>query len=235
MDSSLIGLRFAGGPCDFPGLGSETSTPSLTAPGVLPVFAISLKMSAIWCYTILGLYLIISAQMSSIPVLLLFFNLLTDFLISTSVKSRDLPKTLPNHLRRSKEGQGHSLDKEGLWKALPILKEGVYMFLYMHWCVCIDVFVYACMYECMQHICLHYFACVYVCLYVHVYVYMYVCLHVCLYICMPVCICVYNFVCVYMPFYVLMCKYISMHVWKYLCMYACIYVCMQFVSMCACI
>ena len=82
----MIGLRFAGGPCGFPGLGSGTSMPSITSSGTLPVYAISLKMSAICWYTILWMYLIISALMSSILVLLLFFNLLTDFLISTSVK-----------------------------------------------------------------------------------------------------------------------------------------------------
>ena len=70
----MIGLRFAGGPCGFPDLGSEISTPSITSSWMLPVFAISLKMSAIYWYTISGLYLIISALMSSIAVLLLFFQ-----------------------------------------------------------------------------------------------------------------------------------------------------------------
>ena len=33
----MIGLRFAGGPCGFPGSGSGTSTPSITSSGILPV------------------------------------------------------------------------------------------------------------------------------------------------------------------------------------------------------
>ena len=85
MDNSMIGLRFAGGPCGFPCLGSGTSTPYITSSSILPVFAISLKMSVTCWYAILGLYLIIYALMLSIPVLLLFFNLLTDFLISNSM------------------------------------------------------------------------------------------------------------------------------------------------------
>ena len=81
MDSSMIGLRFAGGPCGFPGIGNGTSTSSITSSGMLPVFAISLKISAICWYTVL----IISALMLCITVLLLFFNLLTDFHISSSM------------------------------------------------------------------------------------------------------------------------------------------------------
>ena len=38
MDNSMIGLRFAGGPDGFPGLGSGTSTSSITLSGILPVF-----------------------------------------------------------------------------------------------------------------------------------------------------------------------------------------------------
>ena len=36
MDNSMIGLRFAGDPFGFPGLGSGTSTPSVTSSGILP-------------------------------------------------------------------------------------------------------------------------------------------------------------------------------------------------------
>ena len=54
VDHSMIGLKFAGGPCGFPGLGSGSSTPSITSFEMLPVFAISLKMYAICWYTILG-------------------------------------------------------------------------------------------------------------------------------------------------------------------------------------
>ena len=47
IESRIIGRRFAGGPCFFPGLGIGVSVPDLISAGYLPVFAIVFNCIAI--------------------------------------------------------------------------------------------------------------------------------------------------------------------------------------------
>ena len=46
-ESMMMGLRFAGGPCGFPGLGRSTSIPSFSYSGYSPDLAMLLNISAI--------------------------------------------------------------------------------------------------------------------------------------------------------------------------------------------
>ena len=47
IESRIIGRRFAGGPCFFPGFGIGVSVPDLISAGYLPVFAIVFNCIAI--------------------------------------------------------------------------------------------------------------------------------------------------------------------------------------------
>ena len=72
MDSSIIDLRFSGGPFGLPGFCSGVRMPSVISSGCSPVFAGLLYMSAINSNIFIGAYFISSAFISSIPELLLF-------------------------------------------------------------------------------------------------------------------------------------------------------------------
>ena len=52
VESKMIGLRFAGGPCGLFGLGSGVKIPSLSSFGNSPVSADLFKISAIVLYCI---------------------------------------------------------------------------------------------------------------------------------------------------------------------------------------
>ena len=47
IESRIIGRRFAGGPCFFPGFGIGASVPDFISAGYLPVFAIVFNSIAI--------------------------------------------------------------------------------------------------------------------------------------------------------------------------------------------
>ena len=68
-ESRMMGLRFAGSPCGFPGLGSGTSIPSFSSSGYSPDLAMLLNISAILLLMTSGLYFSSSAHMLSVPVL----------------------------------------------------------------------------------------------------------------------------------------------------------------------
>ena len=81
----MVGLRFPGGSCFFPGFGKGISFPCFISFGCSPVFAISLKISAMPSHSISGPYLTISALRLSTPGLLLFFKECADFGTSSPV------------------------------------------------------------------------------------------------------------------------------------------------------
>ena len=85
-ESRMMGLKFAGGPCGYPGLGRGTSIPSFSSSGYSPDLAMLLNISAILLWITSGLYFSSSAHMLSVPALLLFRSDLIAFLISSCVK-----------------------------------------------------------------------------------------------------------------------------------------------------
>ena len=72
-DKSMIGLRFSGGPFFFPGLGNGVKMPICLSHGMFPSFAVVLNISAMLLCMEAGAYLMCSALISSMPVLLPFF------------------------------------------------------------------------------------------------------------------------------------------------------------------
>ena len=89
-ESRMMGHRFAGGPCGFPGLGRGPSIPSFSSSGYSPDLAMLLSISAILVWMTPGLYFSSSAHMLSCPALLLFRSDLIAFLISSCVKGLNI-------------------------------------------------------------------------------------------------------------------------------------------------
>ena len=86
IESRIIGRRFAGGPCFFPGFGRGVSIPDLISAGYLPVLAIVFSSGAIPLCISGGPYFTYSAFSPSSPMLFWFFMLLDAFSISSVVK-----------------------------------------------------------------------------------------------------------------------------------------------------
>ena len=72
IESRIIGRRFAGGPCFFPGFGIGASSPDFSSAGHLPVFAIVFSSIAIPLCISGGPYFTYSAFSPSSPTLFRF-------------------------------------------------------------------------------------------------------------------------------------------------------------------
>ncbi len=86
IESRIIGRRFAGGPCFFPGFGRGVSIPDLISAGYLPVLAMVFSSVAIPLCISGGPYFTYYAFSPSSPMLFWFFMLLDAFSISSGVK-----------------------------------------------------------------------------------------------------------------------------------------------------
>ena len=86
IESRIIGRRFAGGPCFFPGFGRGVSIPDFISAGYLPVLAMVFSSVAIPLCISGGPYFTYSACSPSSPTLFWFFMLLDAFSISSGVK-----------------------------------------------------------------------------------------------------------------------------------------------------
>ena len=86
IESRIIGRRFAGGPCFFPGFGRVVSIHDFISAGYLPVLAMVFSSVAIPLCISGGPYFTYSAFSPSSPTLLWFFMLLNAFSISSVVQ-----------------------------------------------------------------------------------------------------------------------------------------------------
>ena len=86
IESRLIGRRFAGGHCFFPGFGRGARIPDFISAGYLPVFAIVFSSIAIPLCIYGGPHFTYSAFSPSSPTLFRVFMLLDAFSISSVVK-----------------------------------------------------------------------------------------------------------------------------------------------------
>ena len=85
IESRIIGRRFAGGPCFFPGFGRGVSIPDLISAGYLRVHAMVFSSVALPLSISGGPYFTYSAFNPSSPTLFWYFMLLDAFSISSVV------------------------------------------------------------------------------------------------------------------------------------------------------